>query len=69
MTIKTGDWKKISVILSDCLEIKHSERQKYLDELKISSELRAEVETYLAFEENVEGLMDVSAVEFSKEFF
>jgi serine/threonine protein kinase len=67
--MKTGDWKKVSKVLSDCLEIEFSERQKYLDELNLGSELRADVETYLAFEENVEGLMDVSAVEFSKDFF
>ncbi|MGI8669137.1 MAG: serine/threonine protein kinase, partial [Aridibacter sp.] len=67
--MKTGDWKKVSKVLSDCLEINISERQRYLDGLNISSKIRAEVETYLAFEEDVEGLMDISAVEFSRDFF
>ena len=53
----------------DCLEIEISERQKYLENLKISPEIRSEVETLLAFEENVENSLNLSAVEFSKDFF
>ncbi|MGI8544045.1 MAG: protein kinase domain-containing protein [Aridibacter sp.] len=67
--MKRENWSEISEILADCLEIETSRRQKYLNSLSIDPEMRAEVDTYLAFEEDAENLMDISAVEFSKDFF
>ena len=67
--MEADNWKEVSEILSDCLEIETSERQKYLNELNISSEIRDEVKSLLAFETEAEDLMHLSAVEFSKDFF
>ena len=67
--MKADNWSEISEILVDCLEIEKSERQRYLDKLNINSELRAEVETYLSFEEEVENSLNLSAFEFSRGFF
>jgi serine/threonine protein kinase len=67
--MKMENWSIVSEILADCLEIETSKRQKYLNSLSIDPEMRAEVETYLAFEEDAGNLMDISAVEFSKDFF
>ncbi len=67
--MKTDNWIKVSEILSDCLEVEGSKRQEYLSDLDLSPELREEVESYLALEVNVDGLMSLSAVEFSKDFF
>ncbi len=67
--MKTENWSKVSEILLDCLEVETSERQTYLDNLNLSPKIREEVEKYLAFEENVEGSLNFSAVEFSQGFF
>ncbi len=67
--MKTENWSTVSEILLDCLEIEISERQTYLDKLNLSQKIREEVESLLAFEENVEGCLNFSAVELSKGFF
>ena len=67
--MKTDNWKKVSKILVDCLEIDVSQRRNYLDKLKISSDIRAEVESYLMFEAQVEDSMKLSAAEFLKDSF
>ena len=54
--MKSDNWSEVSEILLDCLELENPERQKYLENLKISPEIRSEVENLLAFEENVEEL-------------
>jgi eukaryotic-like serine/threonine-protein kinase len=63
------NWSKVSEILVDCLEIEASERQKYLNDLNVDPEIRAEVESFLALEEGVQSSLNLSAIEFSKGFF
>lgn len=63
--MQTGHWKKISEILLDCLEIEASKRDKHLDALNLSPEVRSEIESLLAFEDGVDGLLNLSAVELS----
>ena len=67
--MKAENWKNIKGILSDVLELEPAKREKYFENSKISDEIRAEIESLLAFEEESENLMKLSAVEFSKDFF
>lgn len=67
--MKSNNWKKVSEILLDCLEVETSERQQYLDSLNLDDELRKEVESYLAVEEDVDSSLNLSAVDFSRGFF
>ncbi|MGI8787429.1 MAG: protein kinase domain-containing protein [Pyrinomonadaceae bacterium] len=66
--MKAKNWKKINEILQDVLEIESSARQKYLDETNVSGEIRAEVESLLAFENESEDFMSLSANDFSNDF-
>lgn len=65
--MQAENWKKIKQVLNDALELETSERKIYLN--KFDDEIRAEVESLLAFEEESEDAMRLTAVEFSKEFF
>lgn len=63
------NWKKVKELLEEVLEIETSKRRIFLDKANVSDEIRAEVESLLAFENESEDLMRLSAVEFSKDFF
>lgn len=63
------DWKIIKEILHRALDVKTSERQRFLDEADISAEARREVESLLGFETDAENLMQLPAFEFSENFF
>ena len=63
------NWKKVKEILDEVLELETSKRQDFLNKSNIDSEIRAEIESLLGFEEQSENLMNLSAVEFSKDFF
>lgn len=65
----TEDWKKVKELLQEVLPLKQSERKKFLDESGASVEILQEVESLIAFEDEAEDLMDLSAIEFSKDFF
>ena len=67
--MKPDNWKKISEILPDCLELNVSERRKYLDELHLSPELNSELEFFLAFENEAEDFMSETATGVTKDFF
>ena len=67
--MRPEDWKKVKDILSDVLEVSEEERRPYLEGLGLSPEIRAEVESLLAFETESEDIMRLSAVEFAKDFF
>ncbi len=67
--MKSDNWKKISEILPDCLEMSVSERRKYLDELHLSPELRSEIEEFLAFETEAEDFLSATADGVAKDFF
>jgi eukaryotic-like serine/threonine-protein kinase len=63
------NWKNIKVVLLEALNLESSRRWSYLEEADISSEVREEIKSLLAIEEESENLMRLSAIEFSKDFF
>lgn len=63
------DWNKVKDLLSEVLPLPTSERQKYLDSAGIGDAARAEVESLLAFEDEAEDIMRLTAVEFATDFF
>ncbi|HQU83675.1 MAG TPA: protein kinase [Pyrinomonadaceae bacterium] len=67
--MQAENWKKVKKLLDEALQIEASRRQFFLKTAKVSDEIRAEVESLLAFEEEAEAAMNLSAVEFSKDFF
>ena len=67
--MQTEKWKKIKELLDKVLSLDALERKDFLDKSGVSAEVRAEVESLLAFESEAEDLMKLSAVEFSKDFF
>lgn len=67
--MKTKHWKKVSSILRDVLELEASERQKYLDSLKLNKDLRKEVEESLDLETTAENWLSSNALDLSKEIF
>ncbi|HLM59728.1 MAG TPA: serine/threonine-protein kinase, partial [Pyrinomonadaceae bacterium] len=67
--MKAENWKNIKDVLLEALKLDSSQRWAYLEKANISDETREEVKSLLAFEEESEDLMRLSAVEFSKDFF
>ncbi|HEY0049871.1 MAG TPA: serine/threonine-protein kinase, partial [Pyrinomonadaceae bacterium] len=67
--MQSENWKTIKEVLVEALKLDASERSDFLDKADISSEIRQEVESLLTFEEESKDLMNLSAVEFSKDFF
>ena len=67
--MQSENWKKVKELLDEVLQIETSERQNFLKNSGVKAEIRAEVESLLAFESESEDLMRLSAVEFSKDFF
>ena len=67
--MQAENWKKVKEILAEVLALEFSRRQNYLEKAEIASEIRQEVESLLAVEEESASLMNLSAVEFSKDFF
>lgn len=66
--MQTENWKNIKDVLLEVLNLDSPEdRRRYLE--NVGPATREEVESLLAFEEESEGLMRLSAVEFSKDFF
>ncbi len=62
------EWKKIKDVLAEALALETGEREKYLDGAGLDPKVRAEVESLLVFEDDSSDLMQLSAVEFSKDF-
>ncbi len=67
--MQAENWKQVKEILAEVLSLRFSERQKYLEKAEIEGEIRQEVESLLAVEKEADSLMNMSAVEFSKDFF
>ena len=67
--MQNENWKTIKEVLLETLSLDAAERRDFLDKANLSVEVRKEVESLLAFEEESEDLMRLSAVEFSKDFF
>ncbi len=64
----TDQWKQIKDVLAEVLAIEPEGRQRFLDESGLSMDVRSEVDSLLRFEDESADLMQVSAVEFSKDF-
>jgi len=62
------NWKQIKEMLGEVLEVETSGRLAFLNESGASAEVRAEVASLIGFEEASADLMQLSAVEFSKDF-
>lgn len=67
--MQTKQWNKVKELLDQVLELEVSERQNFLNNCGADEEIRAEIESLIAFEDDAENLMNLSAVEFSKDFF
>jgi len=65
--MQSKDWKQLKEILNDVLELEQNEREVYLSRLEAKT--RDEIESLLAFENESEDAMKLTAVEFSKDFF
>jgi len=64
----TDDWKQIKDVLAEVLAIEPAGRQRFLDESGVDQVLRAEIDSLMRFEDESSDLMQLSAVEFSKDF-
>lgn len=67
--MENDNWKKVKEVLDELLAIAPEDQRAYLQGANLSAETRAEIESLLAFQSEAEGLMDISAAEFSREFF
>jgi eukaryotic-like serine/threonine-protein kinase len=63
------NWEQVKELLDEVLQIEPSKRLTYLRKAAVNDEVRAEVESLIAFEDEAENLMNLSAIEFSKDFF
>jgi serine/threonine protein kinase len=61
-------WKNLKEIVSETLNLPPFERKIFLDKANLSPEIRAEVESLIAFDEVSEDFMKFSAVTFSRDF-
>lgn len=67
--MQAENWKKVKKLLNEVLQLETSEREKFLNNANVNEDIRVEVESLLAFEEEAQDMMFLSAVEFSKDFF
>ncbi len=61
-------WTKVKSILHEILDVPVNERTAYIERLGLSAEMRSEIDSLMAFEDAAEDMMQLSAVEFSKDF-
>lgn len=67
--MQNNDWEKVKDLLDEVLQVEASERQHFLNKSNHQTKIRVEVESLIAFENEAENLMNLSAIEFSKDFF
>lgn len=67
--MQTDNWEKVKNLLDEVLSIEPSKRSIFLKESAVSDYVKAEIESLMAFETEAENLMNLSAIEFSKDFF
>lgn len=65
--MSSNNWVEVKEILDRLLETDMSERAALLEKLELSPEMKSEVESLLSFETDAEALMNLPAVEFSKD--
>ncbi|MGE3466252.1 MAG: protein kinase [Pyrinomonadaceae bacterium] len=66
--MQAENWQKIKDVLADALQLGAQERPAFLDAAGLDAEMRAEIDSLMRFEGESEHLMQLSAVEFSKDF-
>lgn len=62
-----ANWADVKQILDLALAIDREKRTEFFDRREVPAEIRAEVESLLAYEDGAEGLMELSAVAFSRD--
>ncbi|MEP6705050.1 MAG: serine/threonine-protein kinase, partial [Acidobacteriota bacterium] len=62
-------WKEVKAVLMDALALAPPDRARFLKSQPVSIEVRGEVESLLAFEDDAEAILHASAVELSRDFF
>ncbi len=62
------NWKYVKEVVGEVLNLSPSERDSFLNKANLSAEIRAEVESLLAFDKVSEDFMKLSAVTFSRDF-
>ncbi len=67
--METENWKNIKDVLLEVLSRDAAERRAFWETADVTDEVRREVESLLAFEEESENSMRLPAAEFSKDFF
>lgn len=67
--MQTDNWEQVKELLDEVLQIEPSKRKIFLRKSTVSDQIKAEVESLIAFEDEAENLMNLSAIEFSKDFF
>jgi len=68
-SIQADKWEEINALLMNVLALDPHERRSFLEKQPVSVEVRNELESLLAFEDNAEKILQTSALEFSKDFF
>lgn len=66
--MSSENWKIVKELLNELLEAKPEDREAILRSKQVSADILKEVKDLLAFETEAEGLMQLSAAEFSKDF-
>jgi serine/threonine protein kinase len=62
------NWKYLKEIVGEVLNLPPLKRKDFLDNKNLSAEMRAEVESLIAFDQASENFLSVSAVTFSRDF-
>ncbi len=63
------EWEKIKKIVESVLNHKTTERNDFLDGLNLSVEMRAEIDSLIAFDDESADFLNQSAVNYSRDFF
>jgi eukaryotic-like serine/threonine-protein kinase len=63
------DWEKIKEVVESVLSRKADERDNFLDSLNLSVEMRDEIDSLIAFDNESADFLDKSAVNYSQDFF
>lgn len=62
-------WEQVKELLDQVLQLDSAKREDFLNSSNADLEVADEVRSLISFESEAEGLMDLSAIEFSKDFF
>ena len=68
-SIQCDRWKEVKALLMDALALDPPKRHAYLLKQPVSRDIKAEVESLLAFENDAEEILQTTAVEMSRDFF